>query len=467
MTTKKNTIIVGAGLSGLTIAHKLAKSSADHNFIVLEKNNRAGGCIQSNPDNGYITEIGPHGFLDNCHESKELLRETGLEQESVKAPLIDFVRYVYLHGKLNLIPQTPKKIFTAPLIPWKDKIRVLQDLWKKPLEGEPTVAKWIDHRFGPALLPYVDAVFTGTYAGDLNELKIDAVMPGVRELEKKHGSVIRGLIAKMIQSKKSGNSQKISMPAMTSFPGGMQRLAERLAEPLIKNGQLHFNSEVSEIGKDADGWWIQTASGEKYTTNNLVLALPVNQSLHLLQGVDNSMPLTSIPQTKIATVVFGYDNGATLPPGFGFLTPEVEKKFTLGALFSSNMFPGRAPEGHIVFEVLIGGRRHPERLELSNYDLIKHALKDVKDILQLPGEPSYTTVLRSSSGIPQLEKDYPALLAWKDALTKQTQGLHVCGFGWGGIGINDMIKGGAKIAKDIEKGFVTDQEEAEIKKVYF
>ena len=81
-------------------------------------------------------------------------------------------------GKLQLIPQSPLKIIKAPLISWKDKFRVLGDLFKKPLAGEPTVAKWAHYRFGKALLPYVDAVFTGTYAGDYNELKIDAVMPG-------------------------------------------------------------------------------------------------------------------------------------------------------------------------------------------------------------------------------------------------------------------------------------------------
>jgi oxygen-dependent protoporphyrinogen oxidase len=145
---------------------------------------QTGGAVRTHRDQGYVAEIGPHGFLDNCPESRQLLAETGLEKESVKAPLKDFVRYVCLDGKLCCIPQSPRKILMAPLVPWTAKMRVLADLWIRPLEGEPTVAKWIAHRFGPALLPFADAVFTGTYAGDYNQLAIDSVMPGIRLLEK-------------------------------------------------------------------------------------------------------------------------------------------------------------------------------------------------------------------------------------------------------------------------------------------
>ncbi len=176
------TLIVGGGLSGLTVAHKLRQQNPDHKLLVIEKNGAVGGAIKSHHDQGYLAEIGPHGFLDNCDESNALLKETGLDKECIKAPLSRFVRYVCIEGELRLIPQSPPKIIKAPLISWPAKFRVLADLWKKPLAGEPSVAQWAEYRFGKALLPYIDAVFTGTYAGDINKLAIDGVMPGVREL---------------------------------------------------------------------------------------------------------------------------------------------------------------------------------------------------------------------------------------------------------------------------------------------
>ncbi len=468
MNKQYQTIILGGGLSGLTVAHKLQLHDPRHRFCVLEKGSRTGGVIRTNHDQGYITEIGPHGFLDNCQESKQILTETGLDRECVKAPLIDFVRYVCINGKLNLIPQTPLKILRAPLISWQAKLRVLAELWQPALSGEPTVAKWIDHRFGPALLPYVDAVYTGTYAGDFNKLTIDSVMPGVRALEKEYGSVLKGLFSKVLQKRRQDGGDKkagFSMPAMTSFPSGMQRLPERLAEHLTVGQNLQLNTEVISVCTDESGWQITTTRGQ-FHAKNVVFALPVNAALKLLDQMAPTLPEKSIPETWISTVVFGFEDTVKLPPGFGYLTPEQEQRFSLGALFSSNMFPGRAPKGHIVFETLVGGRRHPERLELDDKTLTSKAFDDVQKILQLPKYPAYTTVLRSNGGIPQLEKNYPQLLAWRENFLADNPGLQIIGFGWEGIGLNDMMKCASRAAEAVLSSSTT-QHSADIKGIYF
>ena len=309
MTEQFDTLIVGGGLSGLSVAHTLRTHHPGHRYRVLEKDAVTGGAIRSHRENGYISEIGPHGFLDNCLESRQLLLETGLDRECVKAPLLHFVRYVCLNGRLCCIPQTPKKIVMAPLIPWQDKLRVLAEIWTKPIEGEPTVAKWVAHRFGPALLPFADAVFTGTYAGDFNELTIDGVMPGVRALEKEHGSVIRGLIARMWQAKRSGKSpKKLTMPAMTSFPEGMRRLPERLTEGLTPGVDLLFNCGARSIARCESGWQVTSDQGV-HTAKNLVLALPINTTLRLLQDIAPPLPVAEVPEAWIATVVFGFAGG--------------------------------------------------------------------------------------------------------------------------------------------------------------
>jgi oxygen-dependent protoporphyrinogen oxidase len=299
-----DTIIVGGGISGLVVAHRLTRDFPGHRLLVLEKEERPGGVISSFADNGYLAEWGPHGFLDNCAESRDILRETGLDKECVAASLATFVRYVCINGRLMMIPQSPLKILRAPLIPFSDKIRVLGDLFKKPLDGEPTVAKWAAYRFGHALLPYVDAVFTGTYAGDYNELRIDAVMPGVRELEHRHGSVIRGAIAKARAARKTKRrGEKLTMPAMTSFPGGMQRLPERLAEPLVAAGHLRYGQQVTGLERQDGGWAVQTKT-QRLVAANLVLALPVNGALPLLAAVDPALAALSVPEARLATVVF-------------------------------------------------------------------------------------------------------------------------------------------------------------------
>jgi oxygen-dependent protoporphyrinogen oxidase len=255
------------------------------------------------------------------------------------------------------------------------------------------------------------------------------------------------------------------MPAMTSFPEGMERLPQRLTQLLEEREALLVGTEATLLEQTAEGWNVHT-SGDTYQARNVILALPVNQGLALLTPIDSAPPVQTIPEAWINTVVFGFEQ-ASLPPGFGFLIPEVENRFTLGTLFSSNMFPNRAPEGHIVIETLVGGRRHPERLELDDEQLQQHALNDVRALLDLPEKPVYGRVLRPAGGIPQLGKGYIELLSWRNQLVQRYPGLYVCGFGWEGIGLNDMIKTARTVAEKVIAGTPQYQDQAEVKKVYF
>lgn len=432
--------IVGAGISGLSVATFLRQQRPEDRLLVLERANRPGGAIRSHHQEGYLAEWGAHGFLDNCRESRKLVELAGLQADRVMAPLSTFVRYVCLDGRLRLIPQKPLAILRQPLMPWRAKLRVLAELWQKPLAGEPTVAEWVAHRFGRALLPFADAVYTGTYAGDIERLRIDAVMPGVRRLEQAHGSVIRGLFHSMRASDKK-RKQKKELPAMTSFRDGMAMLPERLAAQLNEQEALRLGCFVQSIQRDGHDWRMETNQGE-FTCQHLVLALPANGTLALLAEAlpGAAPPLPVMPEARILSVLLGFDASARIPFGFGYLAPEREERFALGALFSSHMFSGRAPKGHQLLEVLVGGRRHPERLALTDEELIRRAWEDLRGLMELPQPPVFTAVLRPEVGIPQLEEGYTGLLRWRDELNERHPTLHVCGFGWQGIGINDMVK---------------------------
>ncbi len=461
-------LIVGAGLSGLSVANFLKNERPDLSLHVLEKSERPGGAILSHSEEGYLAEWGAHGFLDNCEESRTLVKLAGLENEMEKAPLGKYVRYICLNGKLNLIPQNPKKIIRSGLVPLSAKLRVLADLWKKPDTGEPNVSSWVEHRFGKALLPFADAVFTGTYAGDIDRLKIDAVMPGVRKLEMENGSVIRGLLRKLKEGKKKGSTKGGTLPAMTSFVTGMARLPQALAGKLVLNEEIFYRTEVNQISREEEGWEVKTAQ-HSIQCRNLILALPVNQSLALVEKVSEivSPPLHSVPEARIATIALGFTENVKVPFGFGYLAPEMEKRFALGTLFSSHMFPGRAPHRHVLLEVLVGGRRHPERLEVDDSEMIDRVCKDLSELIELPESPCFSRVMRPRSGIPQLEEGYPALLAWKNGVQGNHHGLHICGFGWNGIGINDMTKEARKVSDSIIKDTSGTTAEAEVERVYF
>jgi protoporphyrinogen/coproporphyrinogen III oxidase len=223
---------------------------------------------------------------------------------------------------------------------------------------------------------------------------------------------------------------------------------------------------VQSVHRLAHGWQVR-AAGNSFDCRHLVSALPVNLSLPLLSAaLPAPPPLSAIPEARIATVVLGFDHRADIPSGFGYLAPESEGRFTLGALFSSNMFPGRAPEGFQLMEALVGGRRHPERLELDDDRLIGAVCQDLRQLMSLPPSPGFSTVLRTESGIPQPEEGFTELLAWRRRLEESEPCLHVCGFGWKGIGINDMTKEAWRIARRIGAEHPI-AEGSDVKGIYF
>lgn len=458
MENKYDVVIIGAGLSGLSLSHFLQKMSPDSKVVLLEKGNRPGGAVRSFHKEGFLAEWGPHGFLDNSPSSREILRDTGLDQEAQQAPLEDFHRYICHKGRLTRIPQKPGKILTTPLLTPRDKIRVLKDFWIEPVKSDQTVGEWAARRFGRGVLPLVDAALTGSYAGDYERLSIDAVMPGIRSLEFEYGSVLKSLL-KTIWKK---SEDKKGMPAMKNFPEGMERLIEVLA----KDRDIRLDTEVSGLSRQEEGQWEIKTSAGTFTANNLVLALPVNASLKLLYPF-SVPPVLEVPVSRIYNVVLGFSPKADVPYGFGYLAPEVEKRFSLGAMFSSHMFPGRAPGDNVLLEALVGGRRHPERLELDDETIVREVYKDLSSLIDLPEPPFFSEVLRPKAGIPQLEKDHPALLEWRSNMENREEGLYICGFGWDGIGINDMTKSARRVAEDLIAGRRAGEQEAEVKPVYF
>jgi oxygen-dependent protoporphyrinogen oxidase len=454
MVSNYEVIIVGGGLSGLSAAHFLGVQSPGIKVAILEKAERPGGAIKTFREDGFQAEWGPHGFLNNTAESRQLLRDIGLEDEMQTAPLGDFRRFICFNGRLEPLPQSPKMLLSTPLLSVGGKLRLLADLWKKPRQEDQSIGDWAAYRFGRGVLPMVDVAVTGTFAGDLHKLSIDAVMPGVRQLEKETGSVLRGL--------KKKKEQSGGLPAMINFPGGMERLIDVLAG---RQENLFFSTGVEKIDRNNDGWLVKTDRGV-FGAPVLIMALPVNQALQLLSDLDRP-PVQEIPGARIVNVVMGFGPEAEVPRGFGYLAPEVEGRFAMGAMFSSHMFPDRCPKDHVLLEALVGGRRHPERLELPDREMVEKVYEDIKNLIKLPEPPKFTKVLRSEGAIPQLEMDHPALLAWRRGLEVKMTGLSICGFGWDGIGMNDVIKSAARTVEAVVEGRQKESGQAPVKPVYF
>ncbi len=448
--------IVGGGLSGLCTAHFLKKQAPEQNILILEKESRVGGAIRSMNEDGFLAEWGPHGFLDNVAESRELLADLSVKNSIQNAPLKQFIRYICLGGKLVQLPQTPPMIIKTNIIPFTSKLRILGDLVLKPKQEEQTIADWATYRFGKAVLPIADIALTGTFAGDIKKLSIDAALPGIRRLEKEHGSVFKGAIKAQRQKKDSSG-----LPTMVSFKNGMEQLISILSETVT----IQMNSPVKTINREADHWIVQTDQGE-IKSKNLVFSTHINQALPILKKLAEP-PGKSVNESIVYNVVFGFDHNVKIPFGFGYLAPKSEKRFALGTLFSIHMFPGRAPEGMNSIEVLVGGTRNPEFLTLDDEELIERSLKDISELIELKNPPVFKKVIRPKVGIPQLELGHLQFLKYRGRLQDQYKGLFINGFGWEGIGMNEMIKQAKDTAGRLLSDVKIPESPAEAKGIYF
>ena len=79
---KVNTVIIGAGISGLSTANFLSKKTSD--FLIIESSNRVGGTINSSKVDGYILENGPNTVLDNNTAIQELLSDLSITDKIIE-----------------------------------------------------------------------------------------------------------------------------------------------------------------------------------------------------------------------------------------------------------------------------------------------------------------------------------------------------------------------------------------------
>lgn len=448
--------IIGAGLSGLVTAHFINKNNPNCNVQIFEKSNRIGGAIKTIVQGGFMAEAGPHGFLDNVQESRDLLIDLKIEKHIQKASLKDFIRYLCIEGRLFPIPQHPLKIIRSDIMPFWSKVRVLGDFIKKPVSSEQTIADWAEHRFGKAMLPFIDAVITGTFAGDINKLSIDAVFPGFRKLEKEYRSVIKGFFKSRKQKKSNG------WPAMTNFDQGMSFFIEKLSE----SKSIQLESTILSI-KPINNYWQIITENEEINAANVIIATGINPALQLLNQIEPA-PVLKVPEAKIANVVLGFEKTSIdIPHGFGYLAPQKEKRFALGAMFSSHMFPERAPKGHVMLEVLVGGRHHPERVTLSDSELIEKCLVDLKGLFKINKDPVFTHVIKTKKSFPQLEIGHLKVQEYKKSIEEKYPGLLITGFGWNSIGMNEMIKEGKQVAEQCFSKKQKNTHQDSVKGIYF
>jgi len=451
-----DSIIIGAGVSGLVAAHHLKKMGRD--LLLVESGDHVGGVIQSREVEGFLIERGPNS-LRGSHEFLDLVEELNLTAELItadpRAPA-----YVYAGGELHAVPMSPPALVKTKLISNAAKLRLLREPFVKSRRGggEESVASFVRRRLGDEILErLVEPFLSGVYAGDPEELSLQACFPKLAEFEAEAGGILRGALRAAKQSRKEASKPKRSLRPyrLCSFRHGLSALPEALAKSL--GDSLLTRARIIDISSTG-GFEVKIEHrGEIKTVNSstLVVSTPAYVAGRLLDGLAPEVAalVAEIPYVSIASVPLAYRAGqlSRKLEGFGFLAPRGEGLRTLGSIWSSSLFAGRAHEGWVSLTNFIGGATDDEAAKLGDEELIRIVHRDLSKVLGVSGEPRRLPITRYERAIPQYTLGHAARVERIESLLRDIPGLWISGNYLRGISLGDCIKQAERVAVEIDR----------------
>lgn len=449
--------IVGGGISGLATAFYLGRGEQPVPVELFEASSRFGGNIRTERVDGFSFDVGPDSFLGTRPEGVGLCRELGLEEELITPKPEGRGVYLARDGRLERMPEglslgVPLSLgglldcsFLSPA----GKLRAMgEPLVPRRRDGvaEESIAGFMRRRLGPEMADRLAApLLAGVYAGDAGRLSMDAAFPQLVDLERRHGSLLRGMLRGrgwlgVLQPPKTPES-----PFITPREG-LERLVRRLVEVLPAEA-LHTDTRVEAIERTATGYVLKTSAGER-ECSAVVLAAPPWSVAELVtrgsaEGAFHELgaDLREIRWSATATVFFGLDAASVELPldASGFIVPEGEGRI-LAATWITSKWSDRAPAGKALVRAFVGGARHPELVELGDEALSRLAWEELRRFMGPLGEPLWGRVYRYRRGNPQPELGHVGRLARLRAILEGLPGLFLTGSGYGGVGIPDCVR---------------------------
>nr|WP_321406963.1 protoporphyrinogen oxidase [uncultured Carboxylicivirga sp.] len=449
-------IILGAGVTGLTLAHHLNKKNID--FRVIEKNDRHGGVIQTREKNGFVYESGPNSGVISHPEVVSLFDELGDAIKLEKGNDLVKTRYVLKNGEWHALPQGLIPAVTTPLFSLKDKFRILGEPFRKPgSDPDETLAEMVKRRMGKSFLDYaVDPFILGIYAGDPSMLITRHAMPKLYNLEQNYGSFIKGTIKKYKEPKTE--LEKRVDRAVFSIEGGLSQLTDALLKS-AGNENFQFSAdEIKVLPLNNGKYEVSFISSEEkvvYTADKVVStfgSVGLKETFSFLEQ-EELANLTNLKYARVVEIALGFDKWEGRPlDGFGGLIPHKEKRDLLGVLFMSSLFKNRAPEGGALLSIFMGGIRNEKLCDLEDKTLMEVLEKETKDVMKLATfNPSMIDIMRYSHAIPQYAVNSDQRFKAINKVQKQYNGLFIAGNLRDGIGMADRIRQATQLAQLISQ----------------
>jgi len=459
--------VVGGGITGLAAAHRLIELEPSIQVKLLEASHRLGGVLDSVTQDGFLLECGADNFITNTPEAIDLCRRLGFEDQLTRTNPGLRQAFVVNKGKLRKIPpgfvvMAPSRIWpiiTTPILSPLGKLRLAWEYFvrAKTDETEESLSEFAKRRFGRQVYERLIQPLVGSiYATNPDQLSLKATLPRFIEMERDHGSLIRGALRQR-SSQLSPNSTGSGAPysLFVAPRNGMSSLVEAIAARLPE-GTVQFDSPVEYITRSScDHWFLSLGRDRRqsFEVDAVIVAIPATRAAEMLSTIDHEMilQLRKIPSSPSAIVSLGYRREQIAHPmdGLGFVVPLVERRRILSGTFSSIKYPGRAPDGCVLIRVFIGGPDLPDVGHLSDHELLTIATEELRPLLAIRGQPNTHHISRHETGMPQYHLGHDDVVKEIESRTAKLPGLELAGNAYHGVGIPNCIRSGEQAAEQV------------------
>ncbi len=440
----KTIVIIGAGISGLATAHWLKKAGLD--ITVLEADSEVGGSMKTNIQDGFLIELGPNSGLETTPLIRQIADETGISGEMIYANETAKKRYILKNDELMALPMSLTTFLKTPLFSLPAKLRLAFE----PFIGRSddgyyqSIAEFVRRRLGKEFLDYaIDPFVSGVFAGDPEKLSVKSAFPKLYRLEELYGGLIKGMVKGAKERKKSKDESKQSAK-MFSFKSGMQAFPRAIAAGL--GDAVRTGCVIDKVVKDGRQYKVLFNDGKssEITADIVLSTIPAYKAASVFERMDSDLceRLKKIFYPPVKVLYLGYKNENIKRPldGFGFLIPSKEKQKFLGSIWSSAIFPNRAPEGYAAFTMFIGGARSPHLFDIDHVELEQKILERFHDIMGISSAPEIKKEKFWQQAIPQYNLGYIEHERYFAKFEKENHGLFLGGNYRVGISVGDCIK---------------------------
>tara|TARA_B100001250_G_scaffold306451_1_gene268349 strand:+ start:8837 stop:10168 length:1332 start_codon:yes stop_codon:yes gene_type:complete len=433
---KIDTIILGAGISGLTLGYYLDKKN--QNFLIFDSKKMTGGNISSNIKDGFICENGPNTVLLNNASVREIIKDIGLSNEIIYPNTNNKKRFLIKNGKLVVIPTTLFSFLRTNLLSCIGKIKIFSEIFKPKHKNNTSVYDFFSKRFGNEFHNiFIEPILTGVYAGNTREMSMKHVLKKVWEMEQKDRSIILSFIK---------NSYKKNNLKSFNFKNGLTQLIYSIENKI--EDKIRLNSNVTKIEKLKNGFKIIINQSDIYICNRLISTIPSYSLANIIYDKSFSKILKKISYSPIYVLHIGLEKSKIKENinGFGVLTKPSDKKSFLGVLFNSRIFPHVSPEDYDLLTVMIGGSRQPELIELNKEVLKSKILTEIKELLSYNGQIIMQHDYLWEKGIPQYALNHSTVNKSLKKFHFENKNFYILGSFIDGISVSDCIGKAKKLA---------------------